>query len=40
LHFLRFPSVFQNGRGISAIIPQGLKPLVVFALFGTTKVVP
>jgi len=31
---------FKNGLGNREVIPQGLKPLVNSALFGTTEVVP
>jgi hypothetical protein len=31
---------FQNGRYIFVAVPQGLKPLALSALFGTTEVVP
>jgi hypothetical protein len=31
---------FKNGRGTSAVIAQGLKPLVTSTFFGTTEVVP
>ncbi len=30
---------FRNGRGSSEDIPQGLGPLLILAVFGTTKVV-
>jgi hypothetical protein len=31
---------FINGRRIGVVVPQGLKPFVFLALFGTTEVVP
>jgi hypothetical protein len=31
---------FMNGLDVSSEIPQGLKPLLIKDLFGTTEVVP